>query len=150
MDRKGFTLIELLIVVVIIGVLAAIAIPKFANTKEKAYVASMKSDLRNLVTAEEAYFADVVKYTATTDCSTPAAAGAAAFCTSTGNTLGAITTGAGGGQGQGQGQGGQGGAGWTVSITNANTPKRCAIYVGTVTPAAPATANSPEGAPVCQ
>jgi prepilin-type N-terminal cleavage/methylation domain-containing protein len=56
--RKGFTLIELLIVVVIIGILAAIAIPKFANTKEKAYVASMKSDLRNLVTAQEAYFTD--------------------------------------------------------------------------------------------
>ena len=48
MNRKGFTLIELLIVVVIIGILAAIAIPKFANTKEKAVVASMKSDLRNL------------------------------------------------------------------------------------------------------
>src|SRR5207247_9806546 len=61
MNRKGFTLIELLIVVVIIGILAAIAIPKFANTKEKAYLASMKSDLRNLVTAEEAYFADSVK-----------------------------------------------------------------------------------------
>ena len=62
-SRKGFTLIELLIVVVIIGILAAIAIPKFSNTKEKAYVAAMKSDLRNLVTAEEAFFADSVKYT---------------------------------------------------------------------------------------
>ena len=62
-NRKGFTLIELLIVVVIIGILAAIAIPKFANTKEKAILASMKSDLRNLVTAEEAYFADSAKYT---------------------------------------------------------------------------------------
>jgi type IV pilus assembly protein PilA len=61
--RKGFTLIELLIVVVIIGILAAIAIPKFANTKTKAYTAAMKSDLRNLVTAEEAYFADSSKYT---------------------------------------------------------------------------------------
>ena len=61
---KGFTLIELLIVVVIIGILAAIAIPKFANTKSKAYVTAMKSDLRNLVTAEEAFFSDSTYYTA--------------------------------------------------------------------------------------
>ena len=57
-NKKGFTLIELLIVVVIIGILAAIAIPKFANTKDKAYVAAMKSDLRNLATYEEQYAAD--------------------------------------------------------------------------------------------
>src|SRR5258706_14676021 len=63
MNRKGFTLIELLIVVVIIGILAAIAIPKFANTKEKAYLATMKSDLRNLITAEESYFGDNTAYT---------------------------------------------------------------------------------------
>jgi type IV pilus assembly protein PilA len=56
--RKGFTLIELLIVVVIIGILAAIAIPKFAKTKEKAYIAAMKSDLRNLATYEEMYASD--------------------------------------------------------------------------------------------
>ena len=61
--KKGFTLIELLIVVVIIGILAAIAIPKFANTKSKAYITAMKSDLRNLVTAEEAFFADSSSYT---------------------------------------------------------------------------------------
>jgi type IV pilus assembly protein PilA len=63
--RTGFTLIELLIVVVIIGILAAIAVPKFANSKGKAYAASLKSDLHNLATAQEAYFYD--HYTYTTD-----------------------------------------------------------------------------------
>jgi prepilin-type N-terminal cleavage/methylation domain-containing protein len=63
-NKKGFTLIELLIVVVIIGILAAIAIPKFAGTKSKAYVASMKSDLKNLVLAEESYFTDFNTYAA--------------------------------------------------------------------------------------
>src|SRR5690348_15639938 len=97
MNRKGFTLIELLIVVVIIGILAAIAIPKFANTKEKAYIASMKSDLRNLVTAEEAYFADSVKYS--TNLGT-------AYAVTSGNTTPVIALSA---------------DGWTASISNANT-----------------------------
>jgi prepilin-type N-terminal cleavage/methylation domain-containing protein len=59
---QGFTLIELLIVVVIIGLLAAIAIPKFANTKERAVVASMKSDLRNLASAQESYWVEQRTY----------------------------------------------------------------------------------------
>jgi len=129
MNRKGFTLIELLIVVVIIGILAAIAIPKFANTKEKAYIASMKSDLRNLVTAEEAYFADSVKY-AVTVCSVSPCAGVL-FSPTTGNFLGtpALTA-----------------DGWTAAITNQNTTKNCAIYIGN-TPLAPA---NKEGEPKCQ
>lgn len=61
-NRKGFTLIELLIVVVIIGILAAIAIPKFAATKDKAKLASVKTDLRNMMTAQEAYFSDYATY----------------------------------------------------------------------------------------
>ena len=56
--QRGFTLIELLIVVVIISILAAIAIPKFASSKEKAYMSRMRGDLRNLATAQEAYQAD--------------------------------------------------------------------------------------------
>lgn len=61
-DTEGFTLIELLIVVVIIGILAAIAIPQFSSTKEKAYDAAAKSDLRNLMTAEEGHFATYGQY----------------------------------------------------------------------------------------
>jgi type II secretion system protein G len=62
-DQKGFTLIELLIVVVIIGILAAIAIPKFSATREKAYFAAMKSDLKNLASQQEIYYADSYSYT---------------------------------------------------------------------------------------
>lgn len=138
MNRTGFTLIELMIVVIIVGLLAAIAIPKFATSREKAHIASMKSDLKNFVNAEEAYFADSVKYTAAVSCADPAPAGSVSFCASRGNTLGTVTTGAGTQ------------AGWTVGITSANTTTRCSIYTGLMTPAAPATAASPEGAPVCQ
>src|SRR2546427_9147051 len=100
MNRKGFTLIELLIVVVIIGILAAIAIPKFANTKEKAYIASMKSDLRNLVTAEGAYFAASEKHSSTIG------AGGRIFTQSTCNTAPAVNTTP---------------DVWTANITNVNT-----------------------------
>ena len=88
-NRKGFTLIELLIVVVIIGILAAIAIPKFANTKSKAYKTAMISDLRNLVTAEEAFFSDSGKYSATIDSTH------VKFAASTGVRTPTIVTGAG-------------------------------------------------------
>src|SRR6267142_543256 len=58
MNRKGFTLIELLIVVVIIGILAAIAIPKFSSVKQKGYRTQAISDLKSLSTAEETFFTD--------------------------------------------------------------------------------------------
>ncbi|MBA4072177.1 MAG: pilin [Gemmatimonas sp.] len=120
-NKKGFTLIELLIVVVIIGILAAIAIPKFANTKEKAYIASMKSDLRNLVTAQEAYFSD--------NNSTYAASIAAmgtSYRVSSGVAviMGTVTN-----------------TGWSASATHGSTTKTCAISVGGTT--------TNEGEPVC-
>ena len=60
--QKGFTLIELLIVVAIIGILAAIAIPQFARYRERSYNAAAQSDIRNLRTDLEAYFADNFAY----------------------------------------------------------------------------------------
>jgi len=120
--RKGFTLIELLIVVVIIGILAAIAIPKFANTKEKAYIASMKSDLRNLVTAQEAYFSDNNSvYAATTT------AMGTSYRASTGVTvaLGSVTA-----------------TGWAATATHGSTTKTCTITLGS--------GATNEGEPICQ
>ena len=105
-NRKGFTLIELLIVVVIIGILAAIAIPKFANTKEKAYIAAMKSDLRNLVTAEESYFSDYVTYTTALGTNYRASSGVTV-------TMGTVTN-----------------TGWGATAGHASTAKTCAITVG--------------------
>ncbi len=81
-NRKGFTLIELLIVVVIIGILAAIAIPKFAATKDKAKLASVKTDIRNAETAEEAYFSDNATYGSLTQLQT-----ANEISLSSGNTM---------------------------------------------------------------
>ena len=63
-SKKGFTLIELLIVVAIIGILAAIAIPQFASYRQKAYNAAANSDLKNLKTGMEAYMADNQEYPA--------------------------------------------------------------------------------------
>jgi len=86
-QAAGFTLIELLIVVVIIGLLATIAIPKFASTKDKAKMASVRSDLRNVMTAQEAYFADVNMFGGLSDLQ-----GASNFNLSPGNT-GTVTPG---------------------------------------------------------
>lgn len=62
-NKCGFTLVELLTVILIIGLLAVIALPRFVNTRDKAFYSAMRSDLRNLATAEENYFAETLSYT---------------------------------------------------------------------------------------
>ncbi|WP_337906864.1 type IV pilin protein [Pelovirga terrestris] len=62
-NQKGFTLIELLIVVAIIGILAAIAIPQFAAYRERAYISSMQADVRNTASAMEMFWIDNDTYT---------------------------------------------------------------------------------------
>jgi type IV pilus assembly protein PilA len=61
-SKQGFTLIELLIVVAIIGILAAIAIPQFAAYRIRGYNAAAQSDIKNFKTAMESYYADSNSY----------------------------------------------------------------------------------------
>ncbi len=67
--EKGFTLIELMIVIAIIGILAAIAIPQFSSYRKRAYNSAAQTDLKNTATAEEAYFVDHQTYGAHGDLS---------------------------------------------------------------------------------
>jgi prepilin-type N-terminal cleavage/methylation domain-containing protein len=119
LGTRGFTLIELLIVVIIVGILAAIAIPKFSTTKEKAVHAQMKGDLRNLVTSQEAYTVDNQTYY-----NGPLPAAALTYNPSQGVTitLSNVTV-----------------AGWGATATAAATTWKCAVYIGTGGPVAPAT-----------
>lgn len=115
--RKGFTLVELLIVVVILGILAAIAVPKFRNTKGKAYAATIKSDLKNLASIQEAYFYFNETYGSTLN--------QLNFGSTDGVTITILEA---------------DGRGWSATATHPSSwPLTCAIFYGDAAPPAPAT-----------
>jgi type IV pilus assembly protein PilA len=124
--RNGFTVIELLIVIVIIGILAAIAIPKFAGSKDRDYASAMTTDLRNLVTAEEAFFADSTKYTNNLS--------SLKFQSTSGVNAPTITL-------------GPSAKAWSAVVTHTKTTTKCGIGVNTINPVA--TSDS-SGTPQCK
>ncbi len=129
--KKGFTLIELLIVVVIIGILAAVAIPKFSSTKQRAARSAGVADMRNLATSQEGYYADSNRYAAIGD--TGNAPGRMNFSLSQGNTaLTMVAT----------------STGWSA-IMNIQGGERCGIYHGSAAAPASMPATVPSGVPVC-
>jgi prepilin-type N-terminal cleavage/methylation domain-containing protein len=121
---RGFTLIELLMVIVIIGILVTVLIPRFASSREKAYVAAMKSDLRNLATSEESYYYDYSTYSSSL--SLLPAHNPTAGVTLTVNAAGI--------------------GGWSGTATSIYTTRQCFLFVGN---AAPIGAATQEGQAAC-
>jgi type IV pilus assembly protein PilA len=126
-SRQGFTLIELLIVVVVLGLLAAIAIPRFYNSKGKTVVASMRSDLRNLTAAQESFWVENQTYYGG---AVPAAG--LPYLPSPGVSISILSATV---------------SGWSAQATAPLlTPQTCVVFYGAVPPIPPATA---DGAVAC-
>ena len=116
-SRDGFTLIELLIVVVVIGVLASIAIPKFQSVREKAYIASVRADLRNVANLQDVYYNEFYSY------STSGAA--LGYNPTEGVNVSFVSA---------------NGTGWSASATHSALPDApCAIFHGDASAVTPAT-----------
>ena len=114
MRNNGFTLIELMMVVVIIGLLAAVVGPQFSIARERTYVVVMKTDLRNFATAEESYFYDYSTYS-----SDPATVYARGFETSKDVTLTVNEATS---------------SGWSATASHVVTPATCNIFIGSAAP----------------
>lgn len=124
-NKRGFTLIELLIVVVIIGIVASIAVPKYQNTKGKANAASLRADLRNLASAQEAYYQEKSAYTSDESL--------LKHSSSPGVVLTIINASV---------------SGWSAKVTHPQSfPLTCTVYSGNVTPPY---AGDPEGVVSCR
>jgi len=119
MRHDGFTLIELLMVMVIIGLLAAIVGPQMGIARERTYVSVMKTDLRNFATAEESYFYDFSTYS-----SSAATVAARGFETSRDVTLTVNEATS---------------SGWSATATHTRTPEICNIFMGSAAPIGSAT-----------
>lgn len=133
---EGMTLIELLIVVAIVGILAVIAVPKFSYTREKAYFATMKDDLRKLATAQEAFAADNAGAYASGTVTGPGTMPVLAYSPSSGVRVEVTTT----------------LSGWSAVASVAATPRKCGMFVSNSDPpAAPGGTNPATGSgePMC-
>jgi type IV pilus assembly protein PilA len=123
--RRGFTLIELMIVVMIVGLIAAIAIPRYTTVKQKANVATMQTALKNLGQAEETFFAEHGEYTANLD--------SLNFAPTADMTLTVVEA---------------TNTGWSATITHPQAvPRKCAFFLGTAVAVSPATS---QGSLACE
>lgn len=121
-SERGFTLIELLIVVVVIGILASIAIPKFSSMREKSYIAAVTSDLKSFASQQEIYLSNTFTYAGdVTDLG--------AEFTGTDNVVITVNEAS--------------GAGWAATGTHSGLTVQCGLYFGSASAAGASPATVP-------